>query len=339
MGSSVSVINSSDSPTLSMTPSGITITGSTKKYNTYADMKADKNPPNYAYVIDASGDPTVGSGGAIYRYTSTGWKKMYEEESMDQDILVEDVTTTINKYLVPSWIPVPRNEGEAVFDVVTSLGNYYSIRITDADVEEFGNVFDINFLSSVVGATYTNTIPLNKDNAFIIVDVAIDSPSKNVSVRVDGTLYSTPNRFDIYWNGTKAVIDPKSKQIVKLTEKIKELQNEITAIRTETANIETVFVNDGTDEHPAEVALVDDEWCVMTSPFIATLPADAKDGDSIHMSIEHGSVNMVVIAPAGTTINGQAKPCLVGVDELGQSISNVSFYFVYNAARYNWIVL
>jgi hypothetical protein len=302
-------------------------------------MMSDKNPPDYAYVLDATGDPTVASGGAIYRHTKTGWKKMYEEESMDQDLLVEAVANRVNTYLVPTWIPVNRTEGLAQFDIDTTKGVYYSIRITDAEVEEYGKVFDINFLSNVYGARYSNTIPLSEEKAFIIVDVSVDTPSKGVQLRVDGALYAAPNRLDIYWNGTKAVLDPKVKQILKLTKEIKSLKAELNTMKTETANIETVFVNNGTKDHPAKVALVDDEWCVMTTPFIATLPADAKNGDSIHMSIEHGSADMVVVAPAGVTINGQAKPCLVGVDEDGSPISNVSFYFVYNAAQYNWIVL
>mgnify|MGYP007037201485 CR=1 FL=1 len=153
----------------SVLPNGITITGVTKKYNTYNEMMSDKNPPDYAYVLDATGDPTVASGGAIYRYTKTGWKKMYEEESMDQDLLVEAVANRVNTYLVPTWIPVDRTEGLAQFDIDTTKGVYYSIRITDAEVEEYGKVFDINFLSNISGARYSNTIPLSEEKALVFI--------------------------------------------------------------------------------------------------------------------------------------------------------------------------
>ena len=149
---------------------------------------------------------------------------------------------------------------------------------------------------------------------------------------MDGVRYQTPNRLDIYWNGTSVVLDPRMKQI-------QALESEVARIKSETATIETVFVNNGTEENPVEIDLVDDEWCVMTTPFRATLPANAKNGDSIHMSIEHGSAKMVVVAPEGCTINGYNKPCLVGVDENGDPINNISFYFVFNAAQNNWLVL
>lgn len=354
--SSISVINGSETPMFSVMPKGITISATTKRYNTYADMKADKNPPNLAYVIDASADPTVESGGAFYRWTGTSWKKMYEEESMDQDLAVNEVkeelnqiaadieavrgtTTAVEKYLKPTWIEVVREEAEALYNVDTTLGNYFSIRITDADVAAFGTEFEIDFISSVVGGIYSNTIPLDQDNCNIIVDVAVDTPSNNVKVVVDGVKHDAPTRLDVYWNGTKAVLDPKVKQITTLKNTIVELEAEIEALKTKNANIETTFVTTGTSEAPAQVQLTDDEWCVMTTPFTATLPANAKNGDSIHMSIEHGSADMVVVAPEGVTINGYNKPCLVGVDEMGAPISNVSFYFVFNAAQNNWIVL
>ena len=62
---------------------GTTIIGRTKTYNTYQDMLNDKYPGMYAHVLDASGDPSVGSGFAYYRYTEGVWNKIYEEELMD----------------------------------------------------------------------------------------------------------------------------------------------------------------------------------------------------------------------------------------------------------------
>lgn len=351
-----SVINGVGSPAFSVMPKGITISATTKRYKTYPDMLSDKNPPDLAYVADASADPTVGSGGAFYRWTGTSWKKMYEEESMDQSFGIDEVngkldeiagdiesvkgvTTTVEKYLKPVWIPVERTKGQALYEVNTTLGNYFAIRITDSDVNIFGSEFKIDFISEIVGAIYSNTIPMDQNNCNIIVDVQVDSPSKDVKIDVDGIKHDTPTRLDVYWNGTKAILDPKVKQITALKNEVEELEAEIETLKKGSANVETTFVTSGTEEVPAQVQLKDDEWCVMTSPFIATLPENPKNGDSIHMSIEHGSANMKIVTSDGATINGSSYPCLVGVDENGIAIRYVSFYFVYNAKTNNWLVL
>ena len=66
--------------------SGITVAGSTKSYSTIADRDADMHPGTFAYVRDASADPTVKSGFALYVRKNGGWQKIFEEEAMDQDI-------------------------------------------------------------------------------------------------------------------------------------------------------------------------------------------------------------------------------------------------------------
>lgn len=67
------------------TASGITITGTTKTYATYADMLREQYPGKLAWVIDATGDPTVDKGSALYTWKSISktWEKIYETESMD----------------------------------------------------------------------------------------------------------------------------------------------------------------------------------------------------------------------------------------------------------------
>ena len=65
---------------------GITVVGRTKTYKTYQEMLDDVQPGSYAYVIDASGDPTVDSGFAYYRYEEGVWNKLFEEEMMDTTI-------------------------------------------------------------------------------------------------------------------------------------------------------------------------------------------------------------------------------------------------------------
>ncbi len=65
--------------------SGITITGTTKTYETYADMLREQYPGKLAWVKDATGDPTVDKGSALYTWKaiSKTWEKIYETESMD----------------------------------------------------------------------------------------------------------------------------------------------------------------------------------------------------------------------------------------------------------------
>ena len=70
----------------SSSSTGITVVGRTKTYNTYEDLLKDRNPGAYAYVKDASGDPSVESGFAYYRYEDGMWMKLFEEESMDLSV-------------------------------------------------------------------------------------------------------------------------------------------------------------------------------------------------------------------------------------------------------------
>ena len=65
--------------------SGVTIVGTTKTYQTYADMLREQYPGKLAWVLDASGDPSVDKGSALYawRPLSKTWEKIYETEMMD----------------------------------------------------------------------------------------------------------------------------------------------------------------------------------------------------------------------------------------------------------------
>lgn len=92
-----SVINDPDNLAKSyfVTPSGITIIGTTKVYATYTDMINDRNPPLYASVTDATADPTVKKGGAIYKNVKGKWKKIFEEEVIDLDFF--DWSQILNK--------------------------------------------------------------------------------------------------------------------------------------------------------------------------------------------------------------------------------------------------
>lgn len=81
-----SIINPGEKQTWAITAQGITVMGKTKSYNTYEEMLQSNDPGLINYVTDASGDPTVHSGFAVYRYANGIFTKVYEGEMMDQDL-------------------------------------------------------------------------------------------------------------------------------------------------------------------------------------------------------------------------------------------------------------
>lgn len=94
------IINPGERPWYTST-SGITIVGTTKTYQTWDDMLKEQYPGKLAWVVDATGDPTVNEGSALYTWRQhQGWVKIYETESMDQDI-----NDAINKFV--GWIANP----------------------------------------------------------------------------------------------------------------------------------------------------------------------------------------------------------------------------------------
>jgi hypothetical protein len=53
-----------------------------KDYNTIAERDADIEPPIFALVLDASGDPEVSSGAALYYYKLTEWQRIAEYDTL-----------------------------------------------------------------------------------------------------------------------------------------------------------------------------------------------------------------------------------------------------------------
>lgn len=80
------IINPNEKQTWAITAQGITVMGKTKSYNTYEEMLRSSDPGLINYVTDASGDPTVHSGFAVYRYQNGIFTKIYEGEMMDPDL-------------------------------------------------------------------------------------------------------------------------------------------------------------------------------------------------------------------------------------------------------------
>lgn len=97
------------------------------------------------------------------------------------------------------------------------------------------------------------------------------------------------------------------------------------------------FIEGGTVQTPAEVSLTAGTWYVAITPFTGTLPETPSDGTIVQLSYEHGQENMKVLPAGSDTINGEAKPCLVGISGDGTLVDNESHRFVYHSG--NWILL
>ena len=66
-------------------------------FNTYDEMLDVANPGGLAWVIDASGDPTVGTSSALYFYKN-GWQKKYEMEDMDAPKVMVSNLNVLRKF-------------------------------------------------------------------------------------------------------------------------------------------------------------------------------------------------------------------------------------------------
>lgn len=113
---------------------------------TYADLNSieDAKSGDTCFVTDASGDSTVTSGWAIYRYNGSAWAKIQEQEGLDVVI-----PTTIE------WANVQNKPTSSVTDIDDaveafksgSTGGVYSKIVTEipaewpADVHESGVLY------------------------------------------------------------------------------------------------------------------------------------------------------------------------------------------------------
>ena len=165
-------------------PNGVTIQGTTKQYSTYYAMLEDPNPPKYAIVLDASGDPTVDSGRANYTYENGKWVKIFESEAMDRemdhthanvDTLAKFSETADGK---PLWNSEPLVLQSKLEEVISSLhvGDLSSV------VTRLANKFKYRFVTSegtidlqeqtyiVRGVRFTGRLP---DGSTMPEDVSI----------------------------------------------------------------------------------------------------------------------------------------------------------------------
>ena len=123
-----SIINDSaaDMQNYYVSPVGVTVAGRTKEYATYTEMLSDPNPGKYGRVADATDDPTVKSGFAIYRRDGKVWTKIYEEESMD---LEEKITWET----LPGKPDISAADLESLLGLISAIKHINVVRPVDDD--------------------------------------------------------------------------------------------------------------------------------------------------------------------------------------------------------------
>lgn len=118
-------------------PSGVTIVGTTKTYQTYADLMREQYPGKLAWVVDASGDPSVDKGSALYAWRSLSktWEKLYETEMLDGG------SSVIQNFV--GWVATPEqlrsmypNASDGWYAIV---GSTDTIWVWDTDTNDWKN--------------------------------------------------------------------------------------------------------------------------------------------------------------------------------------------------------
>lgn len=117
------------------TASGVTVIGTTKTYQTYADLLREQYPGKLAWVVDASGDPSVDKGSALYAWRSLSktWEKIYETEMLDGG------SSVIQNFV--GWVATPEqlramypNASDGWYAIV---GTTDSIWVWDSDTNDW----------------------------------------------------------------------------------------------------------------------------------------------------------------------------------------------------------
>lgn len=95
---------------------GVTMLGSMQRYDTYEELLRDMDRPEFAWVIDATGDPTVSFGGAFYSCKGNRIQRMFSEYTtaapVDANTIKQAIADKANKF-VNVFV---RDEQEAVLE-------------------------------------------------------------------------------------------------------------------------------------------------------------------------------------------------------------------------------
>lgn len=82
---------------------GVTMLGSMQKYDTFEELQYDSDRPEFAWVADATGDPTVAAGGAFYFCGNGRLQRMFSEfttaANVDISTIKEVMSGKANKFV------------------------------------------------------------------------------------------------------------------------------------------------------------------------------------------------------------------------------------------------
>ena len=136
--------------------SGITVMGTTKTYATYAAMLRDPAPGKLAWVQDATGDPTVDQGSALYAWqeASRTWLKIYETEIMD-DGQGQSVQNFVGWIENPEALTTAYPEGQNGWYAI--VGTTDTIWVWDTDTASWRNTSRIEW-RQIVGRPESHPI-------------------------------------------------------------------------------------------------------------------------------------------------------------------------------------
>lgn len=235
-----------------VSPTGITITGRTRQYDTYEQMLKDPNPSKFAWVLDATGDPTVKTGAAFYVHRNNKWQKLYESEAMDNenfgkpegyDELVVSVdglkerveqladSTVLNEHINNSNIHITVDDRNTVQNIANLVHNKvdkieYTSKIDT--IESDISRLDQTKMNSEDGLDLHNRIGLAEQNI------------QSIDQRQDAT-ESTVGSVVTTVAETKVKVDNIAEDIAMLKATKQQLAQELTRIETEqTQNLNQV---------------------------------------------------------------------------------------------------
>ena len=108
----------------------ITVVGRTVVVHTIRDRNQLNPKPAFVYVIDATDDPTVDKGSALYMYTPNSttvqWKKLYETEMMDfviEPVGWDDLTIRPESSIEDIDLAVQNSHEHSNYVVLSDLGD------------------------------------------------------------------------------------------------------------------------------------------------------------------------------------------------------------------------
>lgn len=222
-------------------------------FQTYDDLLAMTNPKGLAWVIDATSDPTVGRGSALYYWDGETWSKRYETEMMDR--------------------PVNRVNNIEVLKRLTEVNNklyYAGVRISRiSDVEEVVT----NIAGPIINVAVANTVgPVAVEAVETAMAEVLDDINGAISSS-ESTLRSEYQQADTSLASTlNTNIGNTKTDILNTVVQTAETTNSISADISETRKLTMNIRRDSNANNRLSVSSAG----VLVSP---ELPTDAANGD------------------------------------------------------------